>query len=36
MEGQNDWMPVNFNLYTSIVQEVSACGFIIIETEIGG
>jgi hypothetical protein len=29
-------MPVNFNLYTSIIKEVSACGFIIIETEIGG
>jgi len=29
-----DWMPVNFNLYTSVAQEVSACGFIIIETEI--
>jgi hypothetical protein len=29
-------MPVNFNLYISIVQEVSACGYIIVETEIGG
>jgi hypothetical protein len=33
-------MPVNFNLYASIIKEVSACGFIIIiiiiETEIEG
>ena len=36
MEGQNDWMSVNFSLYASIIKEMSTCGFIIIETEIGG
>jgi hypothetical protein len=29
-------MPVNFNLYTSVIKEVSACDLIVTETEIGG